>query len=329
MLRIYLPADVNRTPSMTLHGIRATHPWLDNGMRVTGYRQTANDQSWRDSNMMLGDAVYEILRHFQENPRECLSLYFLDGFRLLSARYFPLLNRRLSPGPLAELLEVTDENLRRLHESFHNPNRVVPPPDTPLIDNGYSRPADVLLPNDENDIDDNDVDGLIPPIPSSFPEFDTMTLSEVKRIAENEEFLNLYVEATPEIATLRELKSSIEASNVESARANLARKNNIEALFAEIATLKQDLSDKVQQYKRLDAEQLALTQPPQVEDVIRKLHKAKKDALNESENFAKRWVKMGGDDVGDFVQKFIDVRLVYRTREAKADILECQKSKLK
>jgi hypothetical protein len=72
MLRIYLPPDDNSAPSMTLHGIRAIHNWLDARMKVTGYPPIESGQSWRDSNKMLGDAVYEVLRHFQMNPREFL-----------------------------------------------------------------------------------------------------------------------------------------------------------------------------------------------------------------------------------------------------------------
>ena len=80
ILRIYLPADVNCTPSMTLHGVRATHTWLDIRMKVIGYPQLASDQSWRASNMKLGDAVHAIIQHFQVNPREFASLFSLDCF---------------------------------------------------------------------------------------------------------------------------------------------------------------------------------------------------------------------------------------------------------
>ena len=34
ILRVYLPIDNNRAPSMTLHGVRASHNWLDIRMKV-------------------------------------------------------------------------------------------------------------------------------------------------------------------------------------------------------------------------------------------------------------------------------------------------------
>jgi hypothetical protein len=194
---------------------------------------------------------------------------------------------------------------------------------------GYSRPADEPAQNNRNEppvifnVDDKEVEEYIPGIPPSFPEFKDMSLLEVKRIAENKAFLDLYVDETPGVVNMRELKSSIEAFNVESARANLSRQENIEALSAEIETLKQDLSDRVQQYQSLDAERLALTQPPQIDVVIADLVRAKRDAQSESDNLAERWIEGGGgvDDVSDFVQRFLEVRKIYHTREAKADIL--------
>ncbi|KAL3780680.1 hypothetical protein ACHAW5_003716 [Stephanodiscus triporus] len=332
ILRIYLPADVNCTPSMTLHGVRATHTWLDIRMKVIGYPQLASDQSWRASNIKLGDAVHAIIQHFQVNP------------------------------PV--IMEITDSNLKRLQESLTgsnirpgrssdnnggltNNNQYAPqasasefqrPNDSMQLGNGHSRPTDISVQNDrikpkvDFEIDDDEVDGLIPPIPSSFPEFDAMPLSEVKRVVENKAFLDLFVEGTSEVTTLRELKQSIETSNVDAAKANLADEEIIVTLSSEVKTLEQDLSSKIQQYRKLDAERLKLTQPPKVKDVIAELLKAKKDALRESDDLAERWIESGGSDVSDFVKKFIDVRQFYHTRAAKAERLEidppegCQQS---
>jgi hypothetical protein len=41
ILRIYLSTDVNLAPTMTLHGVRATHAWLDIRMKVIGYSHIA------------------------------------------------------------------------------------------------------------------------------------------------------------------------------------------------------------------------------------------------------------------------------------------------
>ena len=252
-------------------------------------------------------------------------------------------------------MEITDSNLRRLQESLTgsnirpgrsshnnggltNSNRYAPPAsasefqrsnDSMQLGNGHSsRPADISMQNDrikpkvDFEVGDDEVNGLIPPIPSSFPEFDAMPLSEVKRVMENKAFLDLFVEGTSEVTTLRELKQSIETSNVEAAKANLAHKETLVTLSSEVETLEKGLNDKIQQYRKLDAERLELTQPPKVKDVIAELLKAKKDALRESDDLAERWIESGGSDVSDFVKNFIDVRQFYHMRAAKAERLE-------
>ncbi len=258
-----------------------------------------------------------------------MTFYFFLWFRIITGR--DISNAQCPPASLAEIVEITDDGLRRLQESLSpvpNPNRVHMNGFIPNGD-GYSRPANEPAQNIRIEppviisVDDSELEEYIPEIPPSIPEFQEMSLPEVKRIAENKAFLDLFVDEMPGVANMRELKSSIEASNVESARVNLARRENIEALSAEIDTLKQDLSDRVQQYQVLDAERLAVTQPPQVRDVITDLQRAKRDAERESDNMADRWIEGGGggDDVEDFVKRFLEVRKLYHTREAKANIL--------
>ena len=62
--------DLSRAPTMTLHGVRASHNWLDIRMKVIGYTPISTDQRWISSNLKLGDAVYAVIHHFQLTPRE-------------------------------------------------------------------------------------------------------------------------------------------------------------------------------------------------------------------------------------------------------------------
>ncbi len=98
------------------------------------------------------------------------------------------------------------------------------------------------------EVDENELEAFIPPIPSSFPEFNAMPLFEVTRITENKTFLDMFVEGTSEITFLRETKQSIEASNVEIAKANMACEEKFETLSTDVETLKQDLNNKMQKY---------------------------------------------------------------------------------
>ena len=97
----------------------------------------------------------------------------------------------------------------------------------------------------------------------------------------------------------------------------------VKEVCAEVDSLQQELDTKIEQYKKLDAERLELTHPPDKQEAIKELNKAKKDAYRESEELAEEWVESGeGGNVSDFVKRFMDVRLLYHTRAAKAERLE-------
>ena len=173
------------------------------------------------------------------------------------------------------------------------------------------------------EVADDEVDTLIPPIPSSFPEIDAMPLSEVKQVVDNKEAMEKFVESTSAVKTLRELKQSIEASNVDAAKSNLLDHEDIvKGVCTEVETLEQELNAKIEQYKKLDAERTAMTHPPDLQDAIKELTKAKKEAYRESEELADEWVESGGENVSDFVKQFMEVRMLYHTRAAKAERLE-------
>ena len=67
---------------------------------------------------------------------------------------------------------------------------------------------------------------------------------------------------------------------------------------------------------------MAMTHPPDLQDAIEELTKAKKEAYRESEELADEWVESGGENVSDFVKQFMEVRMLYHTRAAKAERLE-------
>lgn len=315
ILRIYLSTNGNLAPTMTLHGVRATHAWLDIRMRVIGYSHIASDNSWK-----LGDAVYAVIQHFQVNPPYILEITDAKLRRLQENLTSGSSSGRLSTVASTNNNHVVDSN----QYTSSAASGVQRSNEYNEFSNGHSRSNDRIKPKAEFEVDDDDVNGLIPPTPASFRELDAMPSSEVKRIVDNRSFLDLFVEGTSEVSTLRELKQSIEASNVDVARANLAHEAKIEKLTHEVETLKQDLNRKVQRYRELNSQRLALTQPPSTQEVIAKLTMAKRDAYRESEEYAEQWIEESGDgeDVSEFIKKFIGVRQSYHIRAAKVERLE-------
>jgi hypothetical protein len=77
----------------------------------------------------------------------------------------------------------------------------------------------------------------------------------------------------------------------------------------------------LEHFQSLETQQNVLIAPPNVRDILRKLHKAKKQRLDQSEELAEEWANTGGD-VDEFVQSFIHLRSIHRQRAAKMELLQ-------
>ena len=305
ILRVYVPVDVNKAPQMSLYGVIAAHSWLDIRMRVMGYAPISSDQSWRSSKLKLGDAVYAVIHHFQLQP--------------------------------PSISQIVDENLARLQQTLsgttsNNNNATKSSPHhTSSSSNSVHKSNGAAHANiqaqkvDEKEaackVDEDELSSLIPRVPSNFPEIDEMSLSELNDLVNNKAALDAFINNISEVNILKELKESIETSNVDTAAANIALEEKVDSICSEVETLKHDLKMNIARYRELDARRAAMTRPPEIHEARRELTSAKKKAYNESEEFADDWVESGGSDVSEFVKKFMDTRVLYHTRAAKAERL--------
>jgi ESCRT-I complex subunit VPS37 len=280
---------------MTLHGIIASHSWLDIRMKVIGYKPISSDKSWHSSKLKLGDAVYAVIHHLQLHP--------------------------------PSVSQIVDDNLARLQRTLtgaqqttkSSPHTAAATATTTSHNNAHTQRIDKK--ESACKVDEDELNSLIPRVPSSFPQIDDMSLSELNDLVNNKAALDTFIDSISEVNTLRELKESIETSNVDTAKSNLALEDKLESISSEVDTLKHDLKSNIERYRELEARRIAMTRPPDIQDVRRQLTSAKKAAYIESEEFADDWVESGGNDVSGFVKQFMDVRVLYHTRAAKAERL--------
>ena len=297
IVRVYLPQNPSTTPTFTLHGVRATHDWIDIRMKVIGYPPIASDHSWRSSNLKLGDAVYAVIHHFQLNP--------------------------------PNVMEILDVNLQRLQESLSgstNNSAAAIRTSQQSVPNGSSSLQNVSVKENtsnkqsQHEVTDDEVNALIPSMPTSFPQFESMTMSEIKHLLNNESAFESFIQQTSEIATLNEIKQSIIDANVEAAQTNMQYKERVEQQTAEIDTLQNELSSKLSSYEKLNNDRETLSRPPDLNEMGKDLNRAKKEAYRDSETIADDWVE-SGENVNDFVKTFMESRILYHTRAAKAERL--------
>ena len=276
-------------------------------MKVIGYPPIISEHSWTNSNLKLGDAVYAVIHHFQLNP--------------------------------PNVMEITDVNLKRLQENLNSSSggdsnaasrRASNPPAYQTLNDSVTnnqrlthRPGDTAaMKQSQHELADDEVNALIPSVPTSFSQLESMTMSKVKELLNDESVFESFIQQTSEVAILNELKQSIICANVDTAQANLVYKERIEQQSSDLNSLHGTLQSKLSKYRKLDdaRNESTFTCPPDLSETLKKLNHAKKEAYRESETIADEWVESGGD-VGDFVKEFMETRILYHTRAAKAERL--------
>ena len=129
------------------------------------------------------------------------------------------------------------------------------------------------------------------------------------------------------VTRTEEKKNSLLSANNVTATTNLTKKEYLHELHDDVTKLQASLKDKVEKFNELKGRQLELCKPLSNDHVLKKLNKAKKQSLLESDDFAYDWLdRSSADDGAAEVDKFIDVflekRIVHHVRAAKIERIE-------
>ena len=119
--------------------------------------------------------------------------------------------------------------------------------------------------------------------------------------------------------SIHKIGFSVLEENVKLAKVNLEKEEQLKELCSQVQELREQLKTKVEHFQSLETQQNILIAPPN--GILRKLHKAKKQSLDQSEELAEEWANTGGD-VDEFVQSFIHLRSIHRQRAAKMELLQ-------
>ncbi len=313
ILRVHIPptsAGITplppRAPNMTLVGVRAEHDWLDARHRVVGYAPIRSDESWNNSRILLGAAVHQVVEHFQLNP--------------------------------PRIIEITDPGLQKIQTSISgNPsiksNASSSTSSTTMnnkVNNfglsGKDAPPDYhsFMGKTGHDIIFNQeppMDIQMPVIPTKFDELETMDRDALDKLMDDDVAFLAFFNKLPTVQELREIESSIISENAKMARANLELEPKLKELHAQVKYLHEQLRQSIEAFSKLEEEQDRLAAPPDPRIVMKQLNQAKKEAFDQSERLAEEWVESGrsGDD---FVDKFLELRILHHTRAAKLERLQ-------
>lgn len=296
ILRVHLPGNGSQAPVMTVAGCSASHAWLDGTMKVTGYRPIQSDQQWRDSRMLLGSAVQEVVQHFQVQP--------------------PTIH------------EITDPGLRSIQPQESNS---APTSSAAAPANHYRKQSDDAPPGYDTFLQTQSaplsqpaptVD--VPDVPAEFWKLEEMDRDELEHLLKDHIALVSFCKDLPYIKELNEKRMSVLEENITKAEANLEQKEELEALHAEVKELQSKLKEHVEKFQELEKKQNSMCAVPDTRTILSDLYKSKKEAYQQSEELAEEWLDDGATDVKGFCRRFIEARKIHHLQAGKMEVLQHQ-----
>jgi len=308
ILRVNIPLGSSFAafcPVMTLVGVKVRHPWIaDNSsaMRVTGYGPIRSEQAWKDSKLLLGAAVHDVVKHFQLNP--------------------------------PQVLEITDKGLQSIQTKRNgsssssgnrSPTRTPPRSGNSIYSSSSKEPQNDAPPsyNMFAEADSTPAPEIpMPRIPSKWDEIENLSREELDELLRDDLEFKAFVHRLKTFDEIFTIGSCRLDENVGLSKENLELETRLKALQNEVKEQHSTLKSKLGKFTTLEEKQNAICAPPDTKSTLKKLQKAKKEAFEESEELAEDWVENGAGGVDDFCKKFLAQRKVHHIRAAKIEILQ-------
>ena len=290
--------DVCPAPIMTLVGVKARHPWIDEDtMRVSGntYHPIRDDSNWIKSNLMLGQAVCSVVEHLQLNPP--LVLEFTD--RDLAAQNGTFVGKKV--------------NEHRNGDSKSSDDLSSNPP-------SYNAAISDMQPNSRVKYPTtDDYHDPFPRAPQEFPELENMNREEMQKLLNDENAFLEFVNSS--FMTPIEIFVKIEENSLATAEKTLSHKEELMRLSADVIEMRGHLREKLEVYEPLHQRYTKLCMPPSLKGVLKKLNSARREASSSSDKIADSF-SAGKLDVNSYIEQYMETRKLFHERSAKMERLQ-------
>ncbi|XP_033743923.1 vacuolar protein sorting-associated protein 37A-like [Pecten maximus] len=298
ILIISLPPQFPQDPPTVTITPPVVHPWVDPTQKIVGC-QNLNSFSMHSS---LGHAIQSVVEEFKKNPPQ-----------IRSQPYGPQLGYPPVPPPNAQFSGFNPGGMAAGYPS---------PPTLPPSIPGGSRVSPVLDSRRQAEQSESTVtqNGGIPNVKVAFPELKKKSLSELNSILHEEEKVLEMIQNLPDVAKLAEDREKLSNECIGLARENLSKKPTI-------LQMKQWVADKNSLFESMreefESNQVQLMsesdkfQPTNIQTCL-------KVSLMEAEEEAENIVGELMDkkiNIDEFMQKFIQTRMLCHTRRAKEEKL--------
>ena len=203
-----------------------------------------------------------------------------------------------------QILEITDPGLQQIQKKLELQRGPSNPPKDE-ISSTYSRVA----PNYDK-----------PTIPNNYPELDSLSRDELQLLLDDDIEFSSFLLKLDIHSDIQQMGSSVLKDNATLAEANLGKESELKTLHEQVSQLQSNLKEKLEIYKVLEIKQAAIFAPEDQRGILKELTKAKKVALDDSEECAQQFIEAGGN-VTEFVKEFLIKRRLYHIRSAKIELL--------
>jgi len=269
---------------MTLAGVKATHPWLDSRMRVTGYSPLQSESAWTNAHLLLGTAVHNVVQELQVRPPDIEAIVDPNLQNIQSKQS----KHRKTGANESDRSQMKNDAPPTYSSALFKP--------TPKVD--------------------------MPEVSSQFSELSALSREELDTLLNNELDFQAFCSKLPVLKNLQALSISVIDDNAKAADKALENESKLQALQSEAKMYQAQLSEAVERFKALEKKQNDLCKPPDHRRVTRELTKAKKLAFDKSERLADEWLENDAVDVDTFLQEFLDERKRHHSQGAKLELLE-------
>lgn len=287
VLRVHMPSREGAVPIMTLIGVKALHPWLqDTGKtglnRVMGYPPIASTEDyWNNTcKILLGTAVNQVITHLQLNP--------------------------------PTILLFTDKSLEKLQQKPSHTQDVPRPPEEETFD--------IPIPQIPSSFPELDTMTLVE-VKEALALLDNNESIHTWLVTNTN---NSKISAG--MKTLDKFHHELVENNCNTAKNHLSQQDDLWTLYSTVQTQQQQVSathEQIRQLSMTHAELFGIRSPEeQPRRIVRKLRGAEREAFVQSEEYGNHW--LNDDDTtststtttDDFIQGFMATRKLYHTRAA-------------
>eukprot|EP01114_Cavostelium_apophysatum_P017015 TRINITY_DN4960_c0_g1_i1.p1 TRINITY_DN4960_c0_g1~~TRINITY_DN4960_c0_g1_i1.p1 ORF type:complete len:320 (-),score=109.69 TRINITY_DN4960_c0_g1_i1:32-991(-) len=159
-----------------------------------------------------------------------------------------------------------------------------------------------------------------PVVPSSFPQLESKTPSELTQLLNDETEFNRFFEELPVVQNMRKVRDDLRTNNEELAKKTLIKESEIDKLRKDVASSIEIIQQQRGAFEAKAQKQQEVMKRFSTANLIDKLAFAAQETEEQSDAIANRFLS-GEMDYKDFIRDFMEKRKLFHLRSAKKESL--------